>query len=90
MCAVSGLPVFDLSNNGLRRDVLINLRELPFAPSVALQHIPRQSVGDIISQNSDGDDDEDDQGDHSDIDQRIKSKPSFSAAGCISSYFQSL
>ncbi|KAF8467436.1 hypothetical protein JB92DRAFT_3060539 [Gautieria morchelliformis] len=57
--------------NGVLKDVLVNLRALPFAPSVALQDVPRKSIGDVVSQKSE-EDEEDDEGDHSDIDNRIK------------------
>ena len=67
--------------------MLLNLRELPFSPSVALQNVPRQSVGDIISQKSDDDEDDDEEEDHSDIDRRIKSKLLFSTAVCLSCCF---
>lgn len=53
-----------------RIDVLANLHELPFAPSVALQQVPKQSISDILAQQSQdaGQDDDD-----SDLDARIQS-----------------
>lgn len=48
----------------------MNLHELPFAPSVALQEVPRQSVGDIISSKSE---EEEEEAEESDIDKRIRS-----------------
>ena len=52
----------------LRADVLANLRDLPFAPSVALQQVPKQSIGDILAHTS-----QDAQDDDSDLDERIQS-----------------
>lgn len=54
--------------------MLANLRELPFAPSVALQQVPKQSISDILAQKPQdteldaGHDDDD-----SDLDARIQS-----------------
>jgi histone deacetylase 1/2 len=54
-----------------RMDVLANLHELPFAPSVALQQVPKQSISDILAQASE-DAGQDEDGD-SDLDERIQS-----------------
>jgi histone deacetylase 1/2 len=64
----------------IRHDVLVNLRELPFAPSVALQEVPRQSVSDIISQQEE---EEDENAGESDIDKRIRSISSLSLSSII-------
>jgi hypothetical protein len=50
---------------------LTNLHDLPFAPSVSLQDVPRQDVGDVLAQKLE--DDEDDDEEHSDLDDRIQS-----------------
>lgn len=51
-------------------DVLANLHQLPFAPSVALQQVPKQSVADILNHTSE---DAGRDGDESDLDNRIQS-----------------
>ena len=54
--------------------MLANLQDLPFAPSVAIQEVPQQSVGDVLAQRAEDDDDDDDDGEeHSDLDDRIQS-----------------
>ncbi|KAF8589634.1 histone deacetylase [Ramaria rubella] len=57
--------------DGVRNDVLANLRELPFAPSVSLQAVPRQSIGDIIAEKP-TDEDEEYYEEQSDLDIRIQ------------------
>ncbi|KAF8520760.1 histone deacetylase complex, catalytic component RPD3, partial [Hysterangium stoloniferum] len=61
--------------DGVQREVLNNLRLLPFAPSVAMQSVPKQSISDILACKAEDEElaDEENGG----LDKRIRSKSVF-------------